>query len=820
MEFCRLVVLLVSVQIFAGQPTNQCKDDPTGEVAKAGVTCGLLKGMGCSLDLSTLNPAAPKGTLTWHVCPDSCDQCSAWMEMASSATDSNSVVASDSCRDNDSALPATCSFLKAIDEGTCSSFGSMCQKTCGLCKPEAHSGEEECDDISAPGLSCGFLPDACDYDLGTLTSDLPRGLETRHICQRKCKSCGDTYESSKFAPQAVCRDVFCNSEEWHSVSKMTQEEVNNMFAAKCADRPTTINTFASAGTCVEFLNQAYGCVYVSPSTVVGPDPLPHPTKTKLSRALRFIEKSFGWKPYSDANLLEFSQTFGASNGGSQEQRSEQRAKEQAAIDAAAKEGRKVAEGGFDIRTSSEAFCETPEVIDSTTGHEKVTCFSAPIPMFAGEVVDMISTLANPYPSTHSVSVLQTLSEFVEGDVSLGSEQMRPVPLTEMYVHHFVTSLLNGAGAEGLRVPQLAFPDPYKVVVHPSQGNNAWTNFHLINTLGVSEEDLLPCVECWCDNSTITSNGDSGGIDCCTNCPTTGDTSKRLKYHLKYTIEYRKVHPDDIPVSLTTINAASAIEYDVLASADGATVDVRTKTAPLDYAYGKKTGMKLLGCYGHQHIGGLGVRVLDKSTGQLVCDSYPAYGQSDRLGDEKGYLVRMSEYINRDARGQPKTVFYGPGHMVDIVSDYETATKHTGVMGLVILVSEKDRSELLPDPISNGSQFEPRLCGSGSSFRRSSKPASPVMMLHAHKVFKKAVTLFWLDEGCPKADKEYVVKYKKASLKSPEKWRVAQFTGKQKSHSPVITVKKLRRNTKYVFMVQLNSDKGLSPPSFLHVTTKK
>jgi len=63
----------------------ECVDDPTGDVKKAGASCGLLKVMGCDLDLSTLDPGTPKGTLTWHVCPVSCDKCAVAEEEESTA---------------------------------------------------------------------------------------------------------------------------------------------------------------------------------------------------------------------------------------------------------------------------------------------------------------------------------------------------------------------------------------------------------------------------------------------------------------------------------------------------------------------------------------------------------------------------------------------------------------------------------------------------------------------------------------------------------------------------------------------------------------
>lgn len=53
----------------------ECNDDPTGDVARAGVDCDTLVGMGCEVDLSTLNPAVSKGMLVKMLCPSSCNYC-------------------------------------------------------------------------------------------------------------------------------------------------------------------------------------------------------------------------------------------------------------------------------------------------------------------------------------------------------------------------------------------------------------------------------------------------------------------------------------------------------------------------------------------------------------------------------------------------------------------------------------------------------------------------------------------------------------------------------------------------------------------------
>eukprot|EP00462_Mataza_sp_D1_P026430 CAMPEP_0175148436 /NCGR_PEP_ID=MMETSP0087-20121206/16625_1 /TAXON_ID=136419 /ORGANISM="Unknown Unknown, Strain D1" /LENGTH=361 /DNA_ID=CAMNT_0016433893 /DNA_START=165 /DNA_END=1246 /DNA_ORIENTATION=+ len=129
--------------------------------------------MGCSFDLSTLNPAAPKGTLTWHVCPDSCDKCSAWLEMASSTSPTNQgahsstytpfefvvMVSNPTC---DASLSRSMS-TKIDDTRTCFDAGVSgtglgnslqvlsCSPTC-MCFKQ-YGGDQNCDDSKALGTN-------------------------------------------------------------------------------------------------------------------------------------------------------------------------------------------------------------------------------------------------------------------------------------------------------------------------------------------------------------------------------------------------------------------------------------------------------------------------------------------------------------------------------------------------------------------------------------------------------------------------------------------------------------------------------------------
>ena len=54
---------------------DACADDAAGLLASAGATCAQVVPLGCQVDLNTLNPLAPVGTLVNLVCPLSCNTC-------------------------------------------------------------------------------------------------------------------------------------------------------------------------------------------------------------------------------------------------------------------------------------------------------------------------------------------------------------------------------------------------------------------------------------------------------------------------------------------------------------------------------------------------------------------------------------------------------------------------------------------------------------------------------------------------------------------------------------------------------------------------
>ena len=68
------------------------------------------------------------------------------------------------------------------------------------------------------------------------------------------------------------------------------------------------------------------------------------------------------------------------------------------------------------------------------------------------------------------------------------------------------------------------------------------NVHVISMLGVPEEQMQPCIECWCQDATLVAKGKLGGGACCnaTLCPSTVPQTTLTTYLLQYNVSYRSV----------------------------------------------------------------------------------------------------------------------------------------------------------------------------------------------------------------------------------------------------------------------------------------
>eukprot|EP00884_Botryococcus_braunii_P008862 jgi/Botrbrau1/17978/Bobra.50_1s0067.1 len=367
-------------------------------------------------------------------------------------------------------------------------------------------------------------------------------------------------------------------------------------------------------------------------------------------------------------------------------------------------------------------CSAPQLVEGTNDTYTTQCTSVGWPMNPGDVVNAFYEMPMPYPPNSLVTTVSQHAGIVD---STG----RPVPLSEIYVHHFFGDYRN-VRAEGAEIrgslTKKPLPAPYGHVFNSSvllQPSSRASNVHIINTKGVPPMNLYPCVECWCRDqpewlkklignktmdesdaigsrlSNVTVNGRTrvealssaaerlksdryrGGTACCTaeQCLSTLPPEPTV-YHLQYNITYRLVQDPAtiVPASLYILDLVNGtIEYDVIRS-PGIDFDVVETFGAFDERCPQPDNFTLLRCTGHQHIGGACMELYDADTDALICRSCPVYGNGtslDELGNEAGYLVKMMD----DTLATPLVM--RPGQRVRLVSRYDASTDHYGVMSL-------------------------------------------------------------------------------------------------------------------------------------------
>lgn len=70
----------------------------------------------------------------------------------------------------------------------------------------------------------------------------------------------------------------------------------------------------------------------------------------------------------------------------------------------------------------------------------------------------------------------------------------------------------------------------------------------------------------------------------------------------------------------------------------------------------------------------------KQDGRVICSSTPTYGEGIEAGNEAGYIVGMSTCYP-----QPGSIRISDGETLSLVSNYSSARRHIGVMGLFYLL---------------------------------------------------------------------------------------------------------------------------------------
>lgn len=244
-------------------------------------------------------------------------------------------------------------------------------------------------------------------------------------------------------------------------------------------------------------------------------------------------------------------------------------------------------------------------------------------------------------------------------------------LSEVYDHHWVVrdnkqqnflcpygpNYVFGIGAESRTSPE-KFPNGYGLVVQP--GDSWGANIHLLRTDSgkyLKGDDphtaTKECNECYYapNKGAGCSVEKNGTFQCCgencydgsCSCPTTAAakdvpaTTYYLRYEVNYTYDLDAITP--ISVGIYTTPSCRTF-YEVYRNdAQPETLSTTTFNVPVD--------ADILLMKGHQHTGSLNISLFHND--KLVCTSYPRYGTDpeNTPGNEKGYLVHMSDCYNAD-----------------------------------------------------------------------------------------------------------------------------------------------------------------------------
>lgn len=352
------------------------------------------------------------------------------------------------------------------------------------------------------------------------------------------------------------------------------------------------------------------------------------------------------------------------------------------------------DGSEDDRSVSE--CTEPvSYIDSVDGlkYYSSSCLSRPFTMTPGGIINQQSILYFPFPRDRRVIIGTRLWEFVQG------EDLDPVYVNQLYVHHILGRVIKGNGAESIRRhdEDARFPSPYGKL---SGGFDNAMAFHLIDLREVPENATLECLECRCAD-----NQESGGVKCCTNC--TSLVTPTVDYRMRYNVTWSEISDfvkdqgDGMVRPITTLFTDVAhtideyIEFDVPhyselpeeqrhPSNPHWQILVREGTIRTLFAhsfppnrpdYEGSDILEIYRCTAHMHIGGISIGLEDVETGEPICISEATYGTDPNTN--LGFLTSLS-VTNFDAQN-PKVI--SADQPLRLVSIYNATVAHGGVMGL-------------------------------------------------------------------------------------------------------------------------------------------
>lgn len=137
-----------------------------------------------------------------------------------------------------------------------------------------------------------------------------------------------------------------------------------------------------------------------------------------------------------------------------------------------------------------------------------------------------------------------------------------------------------------------------------------TTLHLIHTGHTPQQDIKPCIECWCYGEQ--RKVAAGNIFCCDTCPAQPglESAPPNVLHLQYSLRYTTVDPatDTVqPVMSRMIDIPGQdgyiSEYDVFDMGPGQNNTIELEMA-LDDRCPQKESFTIVGCLGHLHKGEL------------------------------------------------------------------------------------------------------------------------------------------------------------------------------------------------------------------------
>lgn len=326
---------------------------------------------------------------------------------------------------------------------------------------------------------------------------------------------------------------------------------------------------------------------------------------------------------------------------------------------------------------------------------------------------------------------------VDFNAEMVYEDGSPVPLTDVYLHHWIMfevtvpegeralaghelqeamgghgahaylhgsralkvgRMINQAWAKGGETRHLnsTIPAPYGMVSGGDGLKTQWSlNVHGIDTRGAKHR--MGCTECRCDlftggNRTHVPDDYLGGLFCCpdeSRCALRDDVDRddgalKRAMHLKYTWTY--ISLDECVVPLTgqgldvtaTSTSRGTVEYDIeghCAPADFHKAEcVDTRETVIESRYGGA----LVYAVAHLHAYALDSTLWGED-GRLICHSPPIYGHGTAAGDEQGYVVGI-RHCN-PSFGENGIVKKGEKLRFQ-VKYTRVAGPHTGVMGVL------------------------------------------------------------------------------------------------------------------------------------------